>query len=102
MIDSLRNKANNATDEDKGFLVPMLRFLEGLFEALDSRRWAVMLGEFSAQFKEQVAFFSTMLESPHWEWSNSSHLLPDEYEIAVETLAQFADTCRVHCKFSHP
>ena len=51
VIDSLRNKANNGTNEARGFLVPLLRFLEAVFEAMDSRRGAAMLGEYSAQFK---------------------------------------------------
>ena len=100
LLDSLKNRANNATDAEKGFLAPLIRFMEGLLEALDSRRGSVMLGEYSTQFREEIAFYSAMLQNAQWPWSKFSHLLPDDYDNALKTLSEFVEAFQAQCKFN--
>ena len=92
--DSLRNKVNNGTDSEKGFLVPFLRLLDGLFDALSSRRGAVEIGEYSAQFREEVAFYSGLLAGVDCQWQNFPQLLPEEYNDFIRILSEFVRAYR--------
>ena len=96
--DSIGNKANNATDAERGFLGPLQRLLDGLFDALSCRRGAIELGEYSAQFREEIAFYSGILAGVDWQWRTHSHLQPEEYNNFIRTLTEFVSAYRAECK----
>ena len=96
--DSFRTRLNNGTERERGFLAPYLRFLDNLFHALSENQAEVELGQYGDAFMEEIGFYAAMIAGVDWQWSNFSHLLPEDYDEFLRTLAKFVRAYREQCK----